>query len=140
MTESSMAIKIPEGRMVFTDIDDTLILWDSLKEAKLFDEMGREDLESVIIKSPSGFEVRARIYAPNIEKIKKLKLCGYIVVAWSMGGSNWAEAVCKGIGMDPYVDAYLTKPRYYFDDMPVATWIGKRRFINPDGSEGAEGQ
>jgi FMN phosphatase YigB (HAD superfamily) len=110
-----MYSKIKDGSTVYFDVDDTLVMW------KLdWDESIENQI--VFIPDTSG-RVPVLLHTKHIELLKRHKEAGDVVVVWSQGGSDWAEAVVKTLGIEEYVDVILTKPTKYYDDLPAALWL-----------------
>lgn len=53
---------------------------------------------------------------------------GQIVIVWSAGGYKWAESVVKSLGLSLFVDVAMSKPTWYYDDIPCQKWMGKPRW------------
>jgi hypothetical protein len=97
----SKKIKSP---MVFFDVDDTLLIFQPTHP------------EAVDMKIGSYAE-RVVIHHGHIEALKRHKFRGHGICLWSAGGEDWAEAVGVALGIDEYVDLYLSKPDWFFDDL-----------------------
>ena len=112
--------KIPEGRIKYFDVDDTLVRWRLRpdEQAYKFECRGKEVL---------GNAVKA-----NVEELIIQSLKGSRIVVWSKAGSDWAEAAVIGLGLEKYVDAIMTKPDVVYDDLPVETWITKRLHLEEE--------
>ena len=70
---------------------------------------------------------------PNWEIIKHLKetsLNGGTVIVWSAGGWDWALEVVKVLELEHYVDAVLTKPHRYVDDLHCDEFMGTWRKVS----------
>ena len=111
--------RILNERLLYVDCDDTLVCWDLSSYPP--EEFPRIELDCwgpvMLVK-----------HEKNINMVKKFALLGYGIVVWSQTGSEWAETVSKAVGIDDLVTAYLTKPRYYLDDLPCAQWMGERLY------------
>lgn len=67
----------------------------------------------------------------NINLLDKLYRLNYALIFWSATGAEWAELVCKAFDIDYMASLYLTKPRYYIDDLPCQAWMGERIYKDP---------
>lgn len=92
-------ITIKSDRVVYCDVDDTLIMWP---------ELGQE-----------GYKPHLK----HIEMLKRFKSRGQAVIVWSAGGHEWAEHIVKELGLEPYVDAVLCKPSWYMDDLMAQEFL-----------------
>lgn len=111
-------------KTIYYDIDNTLILYENFIH-------GRKDLIELqlIMNWANGSTLVKLDVAPHKKHIKMLKEFhkkGVQVIAWSFAGAQWAEKVCKALKLDRYVDLFLTKPEYYFDDLDSREWMGER--------------
>jgi hypothetical protein len=106
--------RLKKERVVYTDCDDTLIMWEQFKDSdELYDALEIEP----------GFKVYPNY--KNIEFILKLKHQGYGVVIWSAAGSEWAEKVTKLLGLEEVADFVMAKPEICLDDLLDAKRIIK---------------
>lgn len=111
-----MLIKV-EGKVVFVDCDNTLVVWKS----DMPDFHG--DFKTQKFQRGS-FEVA--LHEKNIELVKQLYSIGWRVIAWSAGGADHAMECVKVSGLSKYVDFVMDKPAAYIDDKPCEEWMGKR--------------
>lgn len=82
-------------RVVFIDVDDTLVL-------------------SVGTK---------RIPIPAvIARVRRLKQEGVILYLWSSGGADYCKASAAELAIDDCFVNFLPKPNVYIDDQPVHEW------------------
>jgi len=82
-------------RVVFVDVDDTLV-------------------RSVGTK---------RIPMPGVaERVREMHAAGTVLYLWSSGGSEYAEASAKELGLHGCFAGFLPKPDAYLDDQPVHEW------------------
>jgi len=124
MTDMSLPIiknPVKSYKMVYCDIDDTLIMWDTSQY---------KDLHTLIINY-GGEDTYLKINQKNVNLLIKLYKLGYSIVAWSQTGYDWAELVCKELYIDKYISLYLSKPRYHIDDLPSTVWMGERIYRDP---------
>jgi hypothetical protein len=54
---------------------------------------------------------------------------GAYIVVWSRGGYEWAANVIKALGLEDAVDAVMSKPVSYMDDLPVQDWLQHRVYL-----------
>jgi len=117
--------KVPNGPTAYIDIDDTLIQWNFVE--------GYPKDDYVLIECRDRQE-EYLINRHNLEHLIKLSNRGHGIIVWSAGGSDWAEAVVKGLGIEKYVDVVAPKATYYIDDIKdPARVLGKYAFYNIDG-------
>ena len=107
-------------KTVYVDVDNTLVQ-DSLK-------MGKGHPREIVVDYTNG-PVWIVPNRKNIELVILFFKLGYKVVVWSKTGADWAELVCKAVGLDRCADIYLTKPMYYIDDEECSQWMGSRRWM-----------
>src|SRR5690554_3670238 len=112
---------IESERVTVVDCDDTLILWDK----------SEYDPESYITISAHGHDSVVVPHEANIKLFKKFAKLGYTMIVWSQSGYAWAEAVVKALGLEDMVTLCMSKPRYYFDDIPCEEWMGPRIWRDP---------
>ena len=117
--------KIKDGGVYASDVDDTLIMW------RIPEGYTGELVETNL----DGFKDSGIPNRHAINHLKKMKARGYAVVVWSAGGSEWAEAVVKTLGLEEEVDLVMPKIDFHLDDVPdPADKIGKWQYINLDGT------
>lgn len=109
---------LPEGRVAYFDVDDTLVEWAEQKGI---------NHKAIAIKMGNHTSYKLPIMKHVEELILQAKSGTYIIV-WSAGGSKWAEAVVKALSIEDYVDAILTKPDRIYDDKNPENWMPKRRY------------
>ena len=109
--------KIPEGRIKYFDIDDTLVRWRLRKEEQSY----KFELH--------GKEIYGNAIKANVEELIVQSLKGSHIIVWSKAGSDWAEAAVIGLGLEEYVDAIMTKPDAIYDDLDPEHWLPKRRHL-----------
>lgn len=105
-------ITIKSDRIIYVDVDDTLIGWESVK--------GDDDYVEIDCE---GIVQRHKVLWENVRQLKKHKARGHAVVVWSQGGYKWAEAVVKALNLEPLVDAVMCKPTWVLDDLPPSAWM-----------------
>lgn len=103
--------RIETENIVCFDVDDTLIAWNL-----------DPDKETIEI---NGYMMNP--IHEHITGIKQHKGRGHFIIVWSQGGVDWAEEVVKALGMEDVVDIVMTKPKWYYDDIPANDWM-KRIF------------
>ena len=111
--------RLPEGRVAYFDVDDTLVEW---KEPK-------DDMCSITVEM-NGRKLKRKMICSHVQELKRQAEAGTKIIVWSAGGVAWAEACVKALKIGGYVDAILTKPDRYYDDKDVNDWFPKRRFFN----------
>lgn len=119
-------IVLKSDRIVWVDVDDTLIGWDL---------SAYKDHKPITINHVNG-PVLVVPNQKNINTIIKFYKLGYTIVVHSGSGHGWAKKVVDSLRLKPYVSLIMSKPLYYFDDKPVETWAGYRVWRDPKGREG----
>lgn len=116
---------IKSDKLVCFDVDDTLVApgYDLTPE----DVLQTDVIEKVTINC-SGVETTVFMIKENIEAIKRHKGQGQIVIVWSNAGYKWAEAVVKSLKLTKYTDFIMSKPAWYYDDLPCEKWMGAPRW------------
>lgn len=110
--------KLEKEKVVYVDIDDTLILWEPEKwEHKEEEIIWIEDYNRKFPFLP---------HKKNLEFLQRLKLQGYGVVVWSAAGATWAETVVNQLGIQDLPDMIISKPEFCIDDFLEAKQIIKR--------------
>lgn len=110
--------KLDKDRIVVLDIDDTVILWEP--------ENYPHEPEEIVIIQDYNRQFPFLPHKKNIEFVKKLKLQGYGVVAWSAAGGNWASIVIDKLGLQDLPDVVMSKPEFAIDDLLDAKKIIKQ--------------
>ena len=103
--------KLPDQTTIFYDVDDTLILHKVVKT---------EENEKEFIKIQDPHYECTHEVVPHKEHIQSLKdnsKAGHNIIVWSGGGSDWASAVIKTLGLNEYVDVIVNKPDFWYDDV-----------------------
>ena len=106
-----MAIPVFREPIVFFDIDDTLVSW------RCYPKISKNSIE---FEDPlSHGSIYLNVIQEHVEAVKSHKLRGHTVILWSAGGALWAEEVMKKLGLSAYVDACMSKPNWFYDDLPA---------------------
>lgn len=116
-------VVIEGEKTIYFDVDDTLVSW-IYPDPKT---SGRDYKDFKKFTDP----VTGNIWdlLPNSKVINCLidhKERGDTVIVWSQGGALWAESVVKTLGIGEFVDACLSKPHQYYDDIPSSEFMGTR--------------
>jgi FMN phosphatase YigB (HAD superfamily) len=108
--------------LVTFDCDDTLVSW------KHYPKISKN---SIAFNDPSG-TVYLNAIKEHIEALKSHKLRGHTVIVWSAGGADWAEEVVKKLGLESYVDAIMSKPNWFYDDLSANEFMPEinRKFFS----------
>jgi hypothetical protein len=106
--------KVLDGKTAYFCIDDTLIMWDVPKDydGPVVEVRCRGQKETVVP------------HWVNVAHLIKFAKRGYAIIAWSAGGSDWAEAAIKALKLEKFVVAAMPKPTYYFDDLSCEKFMG----------------
>jgi len=108
---------LPEGRVAYFDVDDTLVEWE---------ESGEGD-DRIAIQM-GNYWSHKKVIRIHVEELIRQKKSGTHIVVWSAGGSKWAEACVKALKIEEYVDVILTKPDRIYDDKDPLEWMPNRRY------------
>ena len=106
------------GRTAYFDVDDTLLEWQSCNKS---------DENAVKVVNNGHIFYKKAIWA-NIKALKDHSHAGHIVIVWSKGGVDWANAVIHALSLEKYVDVALTKPDWYYDDQEATHWMPEVQF------------
>lgn len=98
--------------VVATDIDDTLIIWDSKSKDLTADTKDRLVVQCPYTGKPYSFIVHER----HVEFLRREKAKGSFVIAWSRSEALWAEAVIKALNLEDSIDLVMSKPVKVLDD------------------------
>jgi len=93
------AVNIIKGdNTAYFDVDETLVLWTA-------DEY--------------------KVNQPMVDQLKQHAARGHTVIVWSAGGWEWALRIVRKLNLDPYVNAVMCKPKWYWDDKLAAEFMPK---------------
>ena len=106
-------IKMPDKRVAYIDVDETLVTWD----------VGGD--QSLLLKGPDAQYFVSPMML-NIALIRELRTVGWQIVVWSQGGADHAERVVKLLEIEDLVDLIVSKPTIYVDDLPFEQQMIKR--------------
>lgn len=113
-------IEIPFENVAFFDVDNTLIMYDIPPE---------RSNEAIEISIRHGLPaIRVIPHEVHCELVRHHRAWGNGVVVWSRSGVEWASAVVKALGLEPYVDLVIAKPFYYYDDKKCCEILGEHRY------------
>lgn len=87
-----MSFVLKSDRVVYVDVDDTLVVWDHM-------------------------HATYKPHKAHLAKIEEFLVRGQAVVIWSAGGYVWAERIAKELGLFGRVHAILCKPAWWIDDL-----------------------
>lgn len=111
--------------IVYYDVDDTLVSW------RTYPKRGRDSIEFEDPHTKGSIFLNA--ITPHIDALKSHKLRGHTVIVWSAGGADWAEEVVRKLNLSAYVDACMSKPNWFYDDLPASEFmpeINRKYFPN----------
>lgn len=115
--------------IIFFDVDDTLVMWQEAKKGQ----------KAIGITCPyDGRQEYLLPHAGHIKILKDRKARGSVIVVWSAGGFQWAEAVVKALGLADYVDFVMSKPHAYVDDKMSDEFMGERIYLPYGGRYGQD--
>jgi FMN phosphatase YigB (HAD superfamily) len=136
-------IVIPGNRIVYCDVDSTILDWDSTQEDKEKNGVLFTCPGSMVYDPEDGSEIGfagewSELLVPNwpqIEQLKKHRLRHHTVVVWSSGGYDWAETAVRTLKLEQYVDVVISKPVWLYDDLQPSEFMPKARLITKDKNE-----
>ncbi len=111
-------MKVIEGdNTYYYDVDDTLVMWDNKHKT---------DTNTIDFNCHGFLEklVPHKAHIAHLKNAKKLDKATIIV--WSQGGWEWAKQVVEKLELEAYVDAVMTKPQYYIDDLSCKDFMRTR--------------
>jgi FMN phosphatase YigB (HAD superfamily) len=117
---------IDSDKVTFFDVDDTLVKW----------SFSQEEADQYGIKFNNfGYETLLVPHRTHIEQLKKHRARGHKIIVWSAGGYDWAAEVVKVLGLEDAVDLVISKPTWFYDDLPASHFLpeGNRIYIK-DGN------
>ena len=109
----------------FSDVDDTLILWDLSKYP---------DGERVTVEF-AGYKTELVRHQKNINLLEKFARLGYTVIVYSRTGADWARAIVEALELQDFVHVYMDKPMFMMDDQEVSEWCAPAIWRDPKGEE-----
>lgn len=109
-----------DGNVCYCDVDSTLVFDESDFEGGVSPDWAPTTVHCW------GRNITVWRHYANIELFQKIYNRGYKMIVHSHSGSEWAEVVCKALGLDSMVTLYIDKPKFYIDDLPVEKWFGEK--------------
>lgn len=110
---------------IFIDVDSTLIF-------------SRDPARPLNGRTVQVYDAVAETYITMIEHTPMVRLLkeehhrGAHIVVWSKGGYEWATNVLKALDLTNFVHQVMTKPKTYFDDLPIEEWLKDRVYFPPN--------
>ena len=102
--------------IAYFDCDDTLVSWGFVVDYPREDKME--------FKDPSdGSSLYLKVIQEHVEALKLHKLRGHTVIVWSAGRADWAQEVVTKLGLNSHVDAVMSKPNWFYDDIPASEFM-----------------
>lgn len=101
--------------VVYFDVDETLVMWHSPAD------------ETCLYIANSGYPVKP--HKKHVERLIEHASKGDLVIVWSQSGVDWCESVVKALDIEKYVDVVISKPEICYDDLPMETATGSRRYL-----------
>lgn len=119
-------MKVIEGdNIYYYDCDDTLVMWDNIY--KKYEEDGVTPTNAIQCIAPYSTMIFELVpHDQHIHHLKESSKHGVTIIVWSAGGYQWAEEVVKKLGLEDYVDAVMSKPSKYIDDLNCKEFMGER--------------
>ena len=110
---------IENDNCIFFDCDDTLVMWDN--------KYKNEDNSNCLKFDCYGLTFLLVPHLEHIQYLKDCKLKNYnSIIVWSAGGWEWAKEVVRVLELEGYVDAVMSKPSQYVDDLLANDFMGIR--------------
>lgn len=101
----------------YWDVDRTLLHWE---------ETYGDDCVKVKCDS---YEQYLKPHNRHVEQLIAHKKRGHTTIVWSAGGSKWALAAVKALGIEEYVDLVLEKPMWCYDDKQPSEFMPKADYL-----------
>ncbi|MDD3412588.1 MAG: hypothetical protein PHY47_01175 [Lachnospiraceae bacterium] len=98
-------VEIKGNRSVYFDVDDTLVDWN------------QSHSEDALAFNNNGYIEMLKPKWDIIKKLKEHKRNGDTIIVWSQNGWDWCKEVVTTLSIESYVDAVITKPDIYYDDL-----------------------
>lgn len=108
-----MSKLISNFKVYCSDVDDTLVMHD----------LSEYPSDTQITVEYTNGPMKLVPNKKHINLLVKFYKLGYHVIVWSRTGGDWAEIVSKAIGIDQYVNQYITKPLFIADDRKPEEWL-----------------
>lgn len=140
-------VAFKNDQAVFFDCDDTLVLWNYPADTPGSD---------LIWINNYGTSVPVMPHKKHIEQLRAHRVRGHQIIVWSAGGWEWAQAVVTMLGLKDCVDAVMSKPAWFYDDLtssefmpeinrvyyPFAGMLGHNKYFQPseDDNPDSHGQ
>jgi hypothetical protein len=109
-----MMVRNRNPNIIMCDVDCTLI--------EPFDITKHEPGQMLDITTPWGTEHFVELKHVT-RRLRRQHMQGHYVIVWSQGGDEWTEIVVKALKLQDCVDQIMTKPKWYFDDLPADEWM-----------------
>ena len=116
---------IDKHHVVFVDVDGTLVERFSNKFWRSSEEQ-EETRKKIITIACSDFSQECIPNKTLIDCIRREWQRGLSVIVWSQRGYDWAEAVVKALELNDIVEAVMSKPLRYYDDIDAKDFMGSR--------------
>ena len=118
-------ISIRNDMVVTFDVDDTLFFWNSTPE-----QLEKDGIPVKWVDSLGYLQETLLVpHSVHVQQLKKHKERGHLILVWSAGGSLWAEAAVKALGLEKYVDYTLCKSHWAYDDLPPEEYMPKSKWM-----------
>lgn len=109
--------KLSNERVVYCDVDDTLVIWD-------YEKLPHKEDDLISFEDEFG-KWKLLPHKKNIDFLINLKRQGYGIVVWSAAGVNWVELVIKKLKLENVPNVIASKPEIAIDDLLEAKRIVK---------------
>jgi len=115
---------ITNDDVAFFDVDQTLVL-------AIDTPVNPSNKKVAVYDSLTEKFITLYIHEPMVRILREQKRRGSIVIVWSRGGYEWAKNVVNALDLEGCVDYVMSKPKVYFDDLPVKKWLKDRVYLDP---------
>lgn len=102
------------SKSIYFDVDNTLVMWPNLSTQESF-----ENNPKALKFEFMGMVHWLKPHKKHIEELKIWHKKGHDIVIWSAGSKEWGEIVIDKLKLKKYIYAILSKPDYFYDDMPA---------------------
>jgi hypothetical protein len=78
-----------------------------------------------------GSTMRGKAHQKHVSVLKRHKHYGkHTIVVWSAGGEEHARNICDQLKITEFVDHFLAKPDYYYDDLHCSEFMGIHKYLS----------
>jgi len=137
MGYKSPMITIDSTRIIYFDVDETLLLWDWRK----WNPKGDKIIDIGTPGSAGIHRIAALPHERHIVLLKQFRARGFTIVVWSQGGAQWAKAAVEALHLTDFVHLAISKPNWICDDLSAKHFMPDNIYLHPtDPDKDKEGR